>query len=66
MSMVCETIMARALGMEVLGLTLVTNKAGRADNNHALRVLRPRTPQPRRPRRTSRWVADPSRLAQSA
>ena len=27
--------MARALGMEVLGLTLVTNKAGRADNNHA-------------------------------
>ncbi len=35
MSMVCETIMARALGMEVLGLTLVTNKAGRADNNHA-------------------------------
>lgn len=35
MSTVCETIMARALGMEVLGLTLVTNKAGRADNNHA-------------------------------
>lgn len=27
--------MARALGMQVLGLTLVTNKAGRADNNHA-------------------------------
>ena len=35
MSTVCETIMARALGMQVLGLTLVTNKAGRADNNHA-------------------------------
>ena len=35
MSTVCEAIMARALGMEVLGLTLVTNKAGRADNNHA-------------------------------
>lgn len=35
MSTVCETIMARALGMEVLGLTLVTNQAGRADNNHA-------------------------------
>ena len=35
MSTVCETVMARALGMQVLGLTLVTNKAGRADNNHA-------------------------------
>ena len=35
MSTVCEAIMARALGMQVLGLTLVTNKAGRADNNHA-------------------------------
>ena len=35
MSTVCETIMAKALGMQVLGLTLVTNKAGRADNNHA-------------------------------
>lgn len=34
MSTVCEAIMARAMGMEVLGLTLVTNKAGRADNNH--------------------------------
>ena len=35
MSTVCEAIMARALGMQVLGLTLVTNHAGRADNNHA-------------------------------
>ena len=35
MSTVCEAIMARALDMQVLGLTLVTNKAGRADNNHA-------------------------------
>ncbi|MDY2777695.1 MAG: purine-nucleoside phosphorylase [Collinsella sp.] len=34
-STVCETIMAQALKMQVLGLTLVTNKAGRADNNHA-------------------------------
>lgn len=36
MSMVCETIMARALGMEVLGVTLVTNQAGRPDNNHEM------------------------------
>lgn len=36
MSTVCETIMARALGMEVLGVTLVTNKAGRPDNNHEM------------------------------
>ena len=35
MSTVCEAIMARALGMQVLGLTLVTNRAGRADNSHA-------------------------------
>lgn len=35
MSTVCETIMAQALHMQVLGLTLVTNKAGRSDNNHA-------------------------------
>ena len=35
MSTVCETIMAQALKMQVLGITLVTNKAGRADNNHA-------------------------------
>lgn len=35
MSTVCEAIMARALGMEVLGLTLVTNKAGLESNNHA-------------------------------
>ena len=34
MSTVCEAIMARALGLQVLGLTLVTNKAGRSDNNH--------------------------------
>ena len=34
MSTVCEAIMARALGLQVLGLTLVTNKAGRADNSH--------------------------------
>lgn len=36
MSMVCEAVMARALGMELLGITLVTNKAGRADNNHEM------------------------------
>ena len=35
MSTVCETIMARALNMQVLGITLVTNQAGRVDNNHA-------------------------------
>lgn len=35
MSTVCETIMARALGMEVLGLTLVTNKAGVPGGSHA-------------------------------
>ena len=35
MSTVCEAIMARAMGMQVLGLTLVTNKAGQSDNNHA-------------------------------
>lgn len=35
MSTVCEAIMAKALRMEVLGITLVTNKAGRSDNNHA-------------------------------
>ena len=35
MSTVCEAIMARALGMEILGLTLVTNKAGLAENDHA-------------------------------
>lgn len=34
MSTVCEAIMAHALGMQVLGLTLVTNYAGRADNAH--------------------------------
>lgn len=34
-STVCEVIMAQALRMQVLGLTLVTNKAGRSDNNHA-------------------------------
>lgn len=34
MSTVCEAIMARALGMQILGLTLVTNKAGRSDNAH--------------------------------
>ena len=28
MSMICEVIMARALGMNVLGLTLATNMAG--------------------------------------
>ena len=33
-STVCEAIMARALKMQVLGLTLVTNKAGAADNSH--------------------------------
>lgn len=38
MSTVCEAIMARALGMQVLGVTLVTNKAGLAENNH-LEVL---------------------------
>lgn len=35
MSTVCETIMARALGMEVLGITLVTNKAGCPGGGHA-------------------------------
>lgn len=35
MSTVCETIMARALGMEVLGLTLVTNKAGCPGESHS-------------------------------
>lgn len=34
-STVCEVIMAQALRMQVLGLTLVTSKAGRPDNNHA-------------------------------
>lgn len=33
-STVCEAIMAKALGMEVLGITLVTNKAGMIDNSH--------------------------------
>ncbi len=32
-STVCEAIMAKALGMEVLGVTLVTNKAGMIDNS---------------------------------
>lgn len=32
-STVCEAIMARALGMQVLGITLVTNKAGMIDNS---------------------------------
>lgn len=36
MSMVCEAVMARALGMELLGVTLVTNQAGRPDNNHEM------------------------------
>ena len=35
MSTVCEAIMARALGLELLGITLVTNKAGLAENDHA-------------------------------
>ena len=35
MSTVCEAIMARALGMEVLGITLVTNKAGCLGESHA-------------------------------
>ncbi len=34
MSTVCEAIMAHALGMELLGLTLVTNRAGGAGNAH--------------------------------
>lgn len=34
MSTVCEAIMAHALGMEVLGLTLVTNRAGLSGNAH--------------------------------
>ena len=34
MSTVCEAIMAHALGMQVLGLTIVTNKAGLAGNAH--------------------------------
>ena len=33
-STVCEAIMAKALDMEVLGITLVTNKAGMIDNSH--------------------------------
>lgn len=33
-STVCEVIQARALRMQVLGLTLVTNRAGRVDNSH--------------------------------
>jgi purine-nucleoside phosphorylase len=32
-STVCEAIMAKALGMQVLGVTLVTNKAGMIDNS---------------------------------
>lgn len=35
MSTVCEAIMARALGMELLGLTLVTNRAGCPGESHA-------------------------------
>ena len=34
MSAVCEVIMARALGMEVMGLTLVTNTAGAGHLSH--------------------------------
>ena len=34
MSTVCEAIMAKALGMNVLGLTLATNEAGAADVDH--------------------------------
>lgn len=34
MSLVCEVIMAHALGMHVLGLTLATNKAGDPDVDH--------------------------------
>ena len=34
MSCVCEVIMARALGMHVLGLTLATNESGAADVSH--------------------------------
>lgn len=34
MSTVCEVVMARALGMQVLGLTLVTNAAGGSDLTH--------------------------------
>lgn len=34
MSTVCEAIMARALGMKVLGLTLVTNTAGETELTH--------------------------------
>ena len=34
MSTVCEVIMARALGMQSLGLTLVTNAAGGSDLSH--------------------------------
>lgn len=35
MSTVCEAIMAHALGMQVLGLTIVTNRAGQSDNTHS-------------------------------
>ncbi|MDM8300855.1 purine-nucleoside phosphorylase [Collinsella tanakaei] len=34
MSTVCEAIMAHALGMEMFGLTIVTNRAGLAGNAH--------------------------------
>ena len=34
MSTVCEAITAHALGMEMLGLTIVTNKAGLSGNAH--------------------------------
>ncbi len=34
MSTVCEVIMAKALGMNVLGLTLATNEAGAAEVDH--------------------------------
>ena len=48
-STVCEAIMARALKMQVLGLTLVTNKAGAAviamRRNSLLVTRRPMTPR---------------------